>query len=68
MPEGPAGLAPDLPDLAGGNQRERGGRPRDDLPVRLRAARQLRLRGELSALQRGEIIVALRFSRYRNSR
>ncbi len=35
VPEGPAGLAPDLPDLAGGNQRERGGGPGDDLPVRL---------------------------------
>ncbi len=35
MPEGPAGLAPDLPDLAGGNQRERGCGPGDDLPVRL---------------------------------
>ena len=53
VPEGPPRLAPDLPDLPGGHQRVRHRRLGDDLSVRLRAARELWLRGELAALQRG---------------
>ena len=53
VPEGPPRLAPDLPDLPGGHQRVRHRGLGDDLPVRLRAARKLWLRGELAALQRG---------------